>query len=60
MDNFPGPVGGGETHTVGPVTPTCVDRELFFSNEVFSITTSRFFSISFFESQKKRKCKNHH
>jgi hypothetical protein len=34
-------VGGGEAHTVGPGAPTCVDREVFSSNEFFSITTSR-------------------
>jgi hypothetical protein len=35
------PVGGGEAHTAGPGAPTCVDREVFSCNEVFSITTSR-------------------
>jgi hypothetical protein len=40
------PVGGGEAHAVGPVGPTCVDREVFSSNEVFSITTSRGISIT--------------
>ncbi len=29
----PPPVGEGETHVVGPDTPTCVDREVFSSNE---------------------------
>jgi hypothetical protein len=37
----PPPVGGGEAHAVGPGAPTCVDREVFSSNEFFSITTSR-------------------
>ena len=40
------PVGGGEVHAAGPGAPTCVDREVFSSNEVFSITTSRGISIT--------------
>jgi hypothetical protein len=36
----------GEAHTTGPGGPTCVDREVFSSNEVFSITTSRDISIT--------------
>jgi hypothetical protein len=41
----PPPVGG-EAHASGPGSPTCVDREVFFSNEFFSITTSRSISIT--------------
>jgi len=37
----PPPVGEREDHAVGPGAPTCVDREVFSANEVFSITTSR-------------------
>ena len=40
------PVGGGEAHAAGPGAPTCVDREFFSSNEVFSVTTSRSISIT--------------
>jgi hypothetical protein len=40
------PVGGGEAHAAGPGAPTCVDREVFSSNKVFSITTSRGISIT--------------
>jgi hypothetical protein len=40
------PVGGGEAHAAGPGAPTCVDRDVFFSNKVFSITTSRGISIT--------------
>jgi hypothetical protein len=40
------PVGRGEDHAVGSGGPTCVDREVFSSNEVFSITTSRGISIT--------------
>ena len=40
------PVGGGEAHAAGPGAPTCVDREVFSSNEFFSITTSRSISIT--------------
>ena len=39
-------VGGGEAHTAGPGAPTCVNSEVFSSNEVFSITTSRGISIT--------------
>jgi hypothetical protein len=42
----PPPVGGGEAHPAGPGAPTCVDREVFSSNEFFSMITSRFFSIT--------------
>jgi hypothetical protein len=42
----PPPVGGGESHATGPGAPTCVDREVFSSNEFFSITTSRSISIT--------------
>jgi hypothetical protein len=42
----PPPVGGGEAHAAGPGAPTCVDREVFSSNEFFSITTSRSISIT--------------
>jgi hypothetical protein len=42
----PPPVGGGETHAAGPGAPTCVDREVFSSNEFFSITTSRSITIT--------------
>jgi hypothetical protein len=38
----PPPVGGGEAHALGPGAPKLpVDREVFSSNEFFSITTSR-------------------
>jgi hypothetical protein len=37
---------GGEANTLGPGGPTCVDREVFSSNEFFSITTSRDISIT--------------
>jgi hypothetical protein len=42
----PPPVGGGEAHAAGPGAPTCVDREVFSSNEFSSITTSRGISIT--------------
>jgi hypothetical protein len=42
----PPPVGGGEAHAAGPGAPTCVDREVFCSNEFFCITTSRSISIT--------------
>jgi hypothetical protein len=42
----PPPVGGGEAHAAGPGAPTCVDRKVFSSNKVFSITTSRGISIT--------------
>jgi hypothetical protein len=35
------PVGGGESHPVGTGAPTCVDREVFSSNEFFSITEKK-------------------
>jgi hypothetical protein len=40
------PPVGGEAHAAGPGAPTCVDREVFSSNEFFSITTSRSISIT--------------
>jgi hypothetical protein len=41
----PPPVGG-EAHAAGPGAPTFVDREVFCSNEFFSITTSRSISVT--------------
>jgi hypothetical protein len=41
----PPPVGGGEAHPAGPGAPTYVDREVFSSNEFFSMITSRVFSL---------------
>jgi hypothetical protein len=38
------PVGGGEDHDRDPVH--CVEREVFSSKEVFSVTTSRGISIT--------------
>jgi hypothetical protein len=40
------PPDGGEAHAAGPGAPACVDREVFSSNEFFSITTSRSISIT--------------
>jgi len=38
----PPPVGGGEAHALGPgARKLPVDKEVFSSNEFFSITTSR-------------------
>jgi hypothetical protein len=58
----PPPIGGGEAHPAGPGAPTCVDREVFSSNEFFSMITSRVssittsFSLSIRSFPPKRKC----